>query len=204
MHKLNRFCVPIRMLAWLVLALFLSLRVARAEDFCAITLNVAADSGQPITSTWVELVDPTGKVVRREMMRGPLHRICDFGFGPHSLRVGTNECLPVTVSNLRLRIGTPLTLHVVLDGCGYQFHTGCLVYLRVVDADANAIPDVDFDPPLELGRPARTDSYGRYQTLVKGTYDLTFSKKGFDPKRVHLECRGVEEIDTEVVLKHAE
>jgi hypothetical protein len=203
MHKLKQSGRLLNAVIWGVLAFSLSRTMALADDFCAVTVHVTASEGTPITSTWIELADSGGKVVRREMMRGPTLKICDFGFGPHTLTVGTNECLPVAVSGLRLFVGSPLDLHVLLDGCAYAetMRTACLLYLRVVDNNGKPIPDVDFSPNLVTNRPPRTDSYGRYQTLTGGSHELVFRKKGFEPQKVHFECRTVEEIDMEVIMK---
>src|SRR5215472_14930349 len=91
-------------LRWLALV-FLSLGVGCAQPapspFCALTVRVVREDCAEIKSTWLELVDDKGKVVVRTMMRGPIARTCDFGFGVHRLRVGTNECHPTEVGNIR-------------------------------------------------------------------------------------------------------
>jgi hypothetical protein len=176
---------------------------ARAEDFCALSVDVTGFDGKPVGSTWIELLDPSGRVVRKEMTSGSEFRICDFGFGPHALRVGTNECLPVTVSNLRAVFGFPLHLNVVLNGCGYreQMRTGCLAYFRTVDDLHNPVPEAAISPPLATNLPDHTDGFGRWQGLFRGSHDLTFSATGFEPAKVHIECRRDEEVDAEVVMK---
>jgi hypothetical protein len=187
----------------LLLALHLGSSPATAEDFCAVTLNVTASSGQPITSTLVELADATGRIVLRQQMYGSRLRICDFGFGPHTLRVGTNECLPVSVSNLKVVFGHPLVLHVVLDPCTYWdlMSTGCFIYLRTVDEDRKPLAAVHFSPEINRGVLANTDTYGRWQGYFKGAYDVTFDKKGFAPSVARVDCRNGVEVDQEVVMK---
>ncbi len=204
MHKLELFPISfLRLGAALLLGICLQLSSARAGDFCAVTLNVTGPHGEPITSTWIELVDPSGRVVRREMMQGSEHRICDFGFGPHTLRVGTNECLPVAVSNLRAVFGFPLVLHVVLDGCGYQeqMRDACVAYFRTVSEDSAPLSGVRLPPRWAAGGLAQTDSYGRWQGPFRGEQDLTFTKPGFAPTAKHIECRHDEEVDVEVVMR---
>jgi len=178
---------------------------ARADDFCALTLRVTGPMGEPSRSTWIELDDASGRVVWRDAMQGPDLKICDFGFGPHTLRVGTNECLPVAISNLRVVFGFPLSLHVILDGCGYreQMRKGCLVYLRTVGTDGQPLPGVNFSPPIVRGDPQRTDGFGRWQSLFGGEHDLTFSKPGFAPVAVHVRCNDNEEVDQEIVMPKA-
>lgn len=184
------------------LALTSCLPAVRAAEFCALDVRVTDLDGKPITSTWIELVDPTDRVVRREMV-GHEFKICDFGFGPHTLRVGTNECLPVAISNLRVVMGHPLFLNVVLNGCSYRevMRNACLAYFRTVDGDHKPLPEVDFSPRLTLDQRAQTDSLGRWQGLFTGAYSLTFTKSGYASADARIQCRADEEVDVEVVLK---
>jgi hypothetical protein len=195
--------IPCALLLLIVFAV--SSAAAPAEDFCAVTLSVLGPDHAPVTSTWIELDDPSGNVVRRQMMMGPTLKISDFGFGPHTLRVGTNECLPVAISNLRLVVGSPVKLDVVLSACAYRekMRSACLLYFRVVDEEGHAIPDVDFAPRIGMNQLPKTDSYGRYQTLFGGALDITFSKQGFAPETLSLRCSGTEEIDKRVTMKQA-
>jgi hypothetical protein len=128
--------------------------------------------------------------------------ICDFGFGPHQLRVGTNECLPTTISNLKLVFGSPLFLNVILNGCAYreQMRNACLIYFRVADNDGKPVPGAEFSPSLADQTP-RVDTYGRYQGLFKGSHDVTFVAAGFEAATVHLQCKEAEEVDQVVVMR---
>jgi hypothetical protein len=174
---------------------------ARAEEFCALTLNVVGSDGLPIRRTWVQLLDESG-AGPYTMMEGSTLRICDFGFGPHTLRVGTNECLPVTISNLRVVIGYPVHLNVILNSCGYRDirRTACFLYLRVVDTEGSGVPGADLllRPIPEVQLEAKTDSYGRYQGLFWGSRDVIVTKEGFEPGRAHVQCNGTEELDIKV------
>jgi hypothetical protein len=190
-----------RALFWCALCLQQTHSLARGEDFCALTVNIVPEGGKPFTSTWIELEDPSGKIVLRRQVTDPTFRICDFGFGPHTLRVGTNECLPVAVSNLQLRIGSPISLKIVPNVCGYRsMRRGCFVYFRVVDEEGNAVPGATFSPPLTT-EAARADSYGRWQSLFEGSHEITFKAQGFDPATVNIRCRQDEETDELVVMK---
>jgi hypothetical protein len=205
MHKLATVLIMIRAMPVVLVPGFClqsGAPAARAEDFCAVTLKVSNSMGWPATSTWIELVDPSGRVVRKEMMRGSELKICDFGFGPHTLRVGTNECLPVAISNVRAVFGSPLFLNVVLNACGYreQMRSGCLAYFRTVDDHHDPVPDAAISP-LAADLPHHTDGFGRWQGLFGGSHELTFSAVGFEPAKVHIECRRDEEVDAEVVMK---
>ena len=174
---------------------------ATAQDFCALTVHVTDGiSGRPGT-TWIHLEDASGKVVLRESKSGATWRICDFGFGPHVLRVGTNGCLPVAISNIRLVMDSPLELHVVLDSCGYRekMRNACMVYFRMVTDDGKPIAGATFAPSLTL-EPPKFDSYGRYQELFKGSHDLAFTAPGFESTTAHIECQETEEVDHLVVM----
>ncbi len=200
-EKLNWVRSALRVFLWCALCLQGTSVAAHAADFCALSLHVIDSGGKPISHTWIELNDGSGKTERKEMIEGPDFKICDFGFGEHTLHVGTNECLPVAISGLRVVFGSPVSLDVKLNGCGYRnMRTACLVYFRVVDGEGRPIPNAQFSPKLTL-ETSQIDSYGRWQGLVKGSHDLTFVKPGFDPAVIHIQCREDEEIDQAVVMK---
>ncbi len=205
MHKLtkrlNTTAIPFHALFWFAICLQCAPTVARADDFCALTVNIVGWDGAPNNRTWIELLDPTGKVELREMAEGPSVKICDFGFGEHTLRVGANECFPVAISGLRVVFGSPISLKVVQNACSYRnMRNACLGYFRIVDIDGKPIANVGFSPGLTLA-PPQTDSHGRWQGLFKGSHDLTFTKTGFEPERAHVECRADEEVDQTIIMK---
>lgn len=172
-----------------------------AETFCAVSVKVVNASGGSIASSWIELVDPQGRIVRRENIQGETFKICDFGFGPHTLRIGTNECLPVSISNLRVVFGHPLNLVAVLNACGYreQMRNACLLFARAVDSAHQPIAEVELLP--KLGADIQTtDLYGRWQGLFKGHKELVFAKNGFAPANLSLLCNADEEHDVEIVM----
>jgi hypothetical protein len=176
---------------------------AHAETFCALTVNILSTSGTAVTSTWIELTDEKGSVELRTATEGPRARVCDFGFGPHTLRVGTNECLPVSISNIRLTVGSPLQLDVVLNSCPYAetMRHGCLLYLRTVDELGKPVPGA----AVSLGRadpvPLTTDPYGRLQTFFSGDRHVVLTKAGLRRTEQTARCRNNEEVDTRVVMK---
>ena len=105
-----------------------------ADGFCGVIVNISAQSGQPVNSTLIEVLDSTGKVVRSEFTKGPQYRLCDFGFGAHSIRVGANECIPVTISNLKILLHSQLVLDVILNRCSpHMMRNSCFLYFRTVD-----------------------------------------------------------------------
>lgn len=184
-----------------LLVLLAPLSPAADTTFCAVNVKVSLADGLPINHTRIELVDASGEVVLREDV-GPNFQICDFGFGPHTLRVGTNECLPVSISNLRVLKGRPLHLNVMLQPCFYGDVTrsDCLIYFRTIDSRHRAVPEVDFTPRLNSDQPTRTDSFGRWQGLFRGTIDVKFTKPGYEPVSVPIHCRRDEEVDKQVLL----
>src|SRR5450755_3161993 len=89
---------------------------AASPEFCALSVKISNSDGRPINSTTVELFDSSGHVESRRTV-GAEFQICDFSFGPHTLRLGTNECFPLSVSNLEVRLGKPIALDVRLPKC---------------------------------------------------------------------------------------
>lgn len=174
----------------------------RGDDFCAVTLHVLSTEAMPVTSTWLELIDQSGKIEMRTQTEGATIKICDFDFGPHILRVGTNECLPVSISNIRLVVGSPLHLEVILNGCGYRevMRNACLLYLRTVDDDGKPVPEAEISLRPIPAAPPKSDSYGRYQTLFQGSRSLILTKAGFEPAEVEANCQENEELDLKVVM----
>lgn len=184
-----------------LVALFAFACVLQAAEFCALTVVIVDYDGIPVKRTWAELTDQHGAVQVRTLTEGPILQICDFGFGPHTLRVGTNECLPVAVSNLRLVMGAPLRIKVVLNPCGYSrsFRSGCLLYLRISDSQQQPIRDVEI-----VGRAVprgKTDRYGRYQALMGSDPDITITKEGYKSESIRVSCAGTEQHDIQVTLK---
>lgn len=175
-----------------------------AKDFCALTVGLLDSRGAPAKLTPVQLIDPSGKIVFDEQIEGPTARICDFGFGPHSLVVGYGFCYPVTISNLRLRVGRPIHLTVRLNACPPDNWGGslCQVYLRVHESSGAAVPGA------RLARGDGTsdnlsDQYGRVQAfLVSGSsVAATISKDGYTSQHLSLRCAHSEDIESEVILK---
>src|SRR5258707_913557 len=73
-----------------------SIRVAAAEDFCALSVDLVFHDGTPAKLQPVRLLDPAGNTVFDQQPGDSTVRICDFGFGPHKLVVGYKFCYPVT------------------------------------------------------------------------------------------------------------
>lgn len=172
-------------------------------DFCAIVLKLESREGPLLGSTLVELINSKGETVHKQFVGGADYRICDFGLGSHSLVIGANECHPVTIGNLTLRLGYPMFFRVVLPDCefGDQIRSACLAFVRVTDFAGSPIPNVTFS--VEGSQPLwtrKTDSRGRWQDLWRGESDFIFSQVGFQATRVHVSCKSTEELSIAVVL----
>ena len=187
-------------LSWVV-----SSHAMMAENFCALTLDVVTWEGKPSTVSWVELLDSSGRRVLTKEILGPTVRICDFGFGRHTLRVGTKDCLPVSIENLQVVFGKPLHLKVIRNHCGYQHsvRNACLLYLRAVDNDGRPVEGAELSLWHPPGAPHKTDSYGRFQILYPGNQDIVVTKEGFEAAKVRAECKETEELDIKVVMEKA-
>ncbi len=176
---------------------------AAAAEFCALTVDIIGTDGHPARLTPVRLIDPSGKTVFDKEVEGSSVKICDFGFGPHTLMVGYRHCYPVSIPNLVLRLDEPLRLVVRLNQCardGMRDNV-CLVYLRVHDPSGspveNAVVVSSSDAP-------RTDSFGRVMNYVlTGTSIIVIRAPGFLEANIPLTCMSTEEIDKEITLNRA-
>src|SRR5436305_2355302 len=124
-----------------LLAFLISVPTAHSAEFCAVSVKIMTAAGVAPISSWVELIDQSGAIELRKEVKGATFTICDFEFGPHTLRVGINECLPVSISNLRVVLGSPLHLDVILNACEDPdvMRDACLLYLRAVDAQGRPV-----------------------------------------------------------------
>ena len=179
---------------------------AQSEEFCALTLDVKTPDGTPTGNTWVELRDDAGNVELRKQMKGSELRICDFGFGKHSLVVGTNEAFPVTVSNILLRLGYPITLTVVLNAPqSGPLSSSCRVYFRIASSRGGPVAGakVQREHSSYVGV---ADEYGRVETFLPTGHegDYVVTRDGFKPGTAHLGCTGLTEIDSSITLDPAD
>lgn len=191
-------------LLWrVVMLIMLSAVIASAENFCALTVNIESPDGRPARKTWVELIDPDGVVEKRELVDGPTVHICDFGFGAYSIRIAPNLCHPITISNLHLHLGHPITLRVRKSECeGEGMHTGCEVFLRVGDKEAKRIAGASI---LSEGHPwLKTDEFGRAEGLLAaGERQIAVSAEGYQPRLIALKCEEASDLYQQVILEHS-
>lgn len=179
---------------------------AASPDFCALSVKISGWDGSAINGTSIELVDSSGHVELRRIV-GAEFQICDFGFGPHALRLGVNECFPLAVSNLEIKLGNPITLDVRLPKCAYGrpmygSSTGeraCFSYFRTTTGDGEPLSQVEISP--KLGTDASlTDSFGRWQGIMAGTKEITFRKPGYSPETLHISCPEAGTLEVSVAL----
>ncbi len=179
---------------------------AASPDFCALSVKVSSWDGKPINFTNMELVNPSGQVELRRTV-GSEFQICDFSFGPHTLRVGVNECFPMAVSNLEVKLGSPIMLDLRLPKCAYgrplyASSTGeraCSCYFRTTTGNGAPLSQVEISPQLGPDM-SRTDSYGRWQGTMAGAKEVTFSKPGYEPKTLSVRCPEAGPIEVSVPI----
>lgn len=179
---------------------------AASPEFCALSVKISAPDGRAINTTWIELVDSSGHVESRRMV-GAEFQICDFSFGPHTLRLGTNECFPISVSNLEVRLGKPVTLDIKLPECVYgdamygssTGETACFTYFRTPTGDGKPLSQVEISPKIGSGG-TLSDSYGRLQGIVAGTMEITFTKLGYSSRTLRVSCPRAGPLEVSVAL----
>lgn len=180
--------------------------LAVCEAFCALTLQIETSEGQPARSTWLQLIDPSGKVVRVDQVRGGVFRLCDFGAGPHSLKIGIGECHPVTISNLNLAMNHPISLRVRKQKCEMynDEHTGCELLARILEDNGRPISDAR----LLVGghqRAGRSDEFGRILiNLFAARNDIVTEAEGYHPKSIRVECQSGADLNQEIGLRKRE
>jgi len=190
------------------LAFVLSALVAgplAAADFCAVTVNVVDEGGNPSRAP-VRLVDPKGQVAE-SVFTPPSGRaeFCDFGFGSYSIHVGDDDC-PVILGNIVLGYGFNQKFTVVARRCGssisvMRFPPWCDVYLRIASTDGSKLSGAETVGIINTRR-VTADQYGRaLLTILKGKSEtFTVSAQGYRDGTVSLSCKNMESIEKEVRL----
>jgi len=174
----------------------------RAQEFCALTVDLQTFDGRPASRTPVTLVDSSGKVVFHDSVAGPRVQICDFGFGPHTLVVGS--CYKTEISKVVLRLGQPIHLAVRKSECPAEVsRTTCLVYFRIRDQSGAAVAEVELNWETREGPKGSSDAFGRVESFLPedATGVAILSKTGYDAQRIGLQCADLGDIEREVVMK---
>jgi len=178
----------------------------RAEPFCALTISVSNANGTPARNVAYELIDPNGRIEGHDLVKSSTIRICDFGFGAYSVKVGSNTCHPVTVSQLKLALGYPITLNVHLMNESHcrnypQYHSGCKVYLRIQSATGEPIQGASAAINDSKSR-GFSDEYGRLETSSNsGTVRAVVTADGLLPKTIAEPCQEGMDLDKQVTLE---
>jgi hypothetical protein len=63
------------------------------------------------------------------------------------------------------------------------------------------VPDAEILFHPSPGTLARTDSFGRFQGLYRGSRDIILKKAGFEDGVTAAQCKATEEIDIKVVME---
>ena len=176
-----------------------------AADFCAVKVSVVDQAAKPV-ATAIQLIDPSGRVVERVYARTGEAEFCDFGFGPHSIRVGDERCGGVTLDRIGLRRGQTQRFNVILQDCTIAIDGGrcplsCEIYLRVSSDNGEKLKESEVSiegNPLII----HVDSYGRiWLSILKGSSEnLRITAPGYQEKTLHLFCKDKETLQEMVQL----
>ncbi len=167
-----------------------------AETFCALRIIVTTEGGDPIFAGEAQLVGADGSIVQVAKINAGRGEFCDFGFGPHSVRVSGNGMRATTVSGIVLTYGKTLNLRVVMnvlkssDGGGGG--NACSAYLRVQTTEGKPISGARVTAVSARGRVKGIvcDEYGRALLLVPTGEFVAYRAEdpGFRPTQFTLSC----------------
>ena len=94
----------------LFLLQLLSLPCLKGGEFCALRLSVTLPDGIPVVSAAAELLDARGTIVQTTTIANGEGHFCDFGFGPHSIRVHEESSIPTVLTGIQLIYGEPTSM----------------------------------------------------------------------------------------------
>jgi hypothetical protein len=177
---------------------------ARAADFCAVTLTILTPEAKPPKSTHIEVVDQKGKIERAFEAQGDTVQICDFGFGPHAIRVGSHGCV-TSISDVEMRFGYSIPLTAFLNGfCGWvdtmSSGNACELYVRVMNEYGSPVPNAQIQVWSPPAKPVTADSWGRYQGVYIGDLEIVATKPGYENGSARATCKKNEHIDLPIVM----
>ena len=173
--------------------------------FCAVTLSVASPDGRPVLSGQTQLMDEQGTTVEVSAIANGRAAFCDFGFGPHSIRVQQDASIPVTLFGIHLTYGQEQHLRVVMNpvpdtGSEGGGGNACRGYVRLITPDGRPIPNAS---AVYHGTSFHSDAFGRLLLLVPLRQFATFrfEKPGFVTRDVSLSCSTWDDqIERKIVL----
>jgi len=179
--------------------------VAFGSDFCALSITVVSPNGLTIPYPLpITLVDSTGRVEEQTTTRDGKASFCDFGFGDHTVIVGSEEgCGSVVMPHIRLRLGSHQELkivHNICSGVGEGGRLNCAFYLRIRSDNGQKLAGAELWSQGNLL--LKADQYGR--ALVPVTKGTTREYEVRSPchqnDEIHLSCTHNEESEREVIL----
>jgi hypothetical protein len=165
---------------------------------CGVELLVTLANGHPIGSATAQLLNAEGTIVQSTSITAGRGRFCDFGFGPHSIRVVRAGSLATTLSGIEFIFGQTQQLYVTMNPASSKDTeegggNACRAYIRAQTLDgkpiAGAIASI-------RNTRVRGDDYGRFMLLVplNAFTEFRFEKAGFAPRSLVLSCSSWDEL----------
>jgi hypothetical protein len=166
---------------------------------------VTLPDGKPVNKP-VELRDNTGAILDRVTPVEGHVRLCDLGFGAHSIEIGDeNECDHLSIRNVVDAWPHPRIIKAVFNpSCGAESlvrPAGCYVALRITDVRGVPVPEVRLDG---YGPQLRSDLYGRIWLVLKwdDPAHVTLANPRFYSEAVDLRCtKPQQRLELHVTLK---
>lgn len=176
-----------------------------AEPTCAVRVFLLDSLNQPANGARVsiDLLDPRGTLVRSDSTHSGKVEFCDFGLGPHSILIGKDTCLPVSVHDVRARPGRTQNVFVRLNSCPHPAGPlACSIYLRARSTEDLPIVNAKLSisgTAIEID----ADQFGRLAAALLPASTALFSIQapGYRTETVELGCQAAEDIDRLVVMR---
>jgi hypothetical protein len=166
-------------------------QASHPSTFCAVDLVITLGDGGMASSGTAELRDDRGRVVKVAPITAGKASFCDFGFGSYSIRVDSENTIPVILTGIRLIYGTTQNLAVILNPKSMVPEGGsgnaCRAYIRAEGTDQR--PIVEARATSHAGA-YQGDLFGRFLLLVplNRFVTFTFEKAGYKPLQLTLAC----------------
>ncbi len=192
--------------SFVVFFLFASSDWCRADDTCALTVQVITADGLRYPSPMpVTLLDTSGRTIERRSTVAGTVEFCDFGFGDHTVLVGDDQqCGSLYIRHIRFFLGQPPEkFKVVAPVCkgGATGGINCGVYLRISNSDGEKVPGAELW--LHGALLHKADNFGRILLAMRNGQTEKYSvvAPNHASAEVSLTCRRNDQIEREVVLK---
>ncbi len=189
--------------AFLVLAW---LPVARAADYCSLTVRVLTPDQKRSAEVWVSVRENSGRVIEKKAIREDVS-FCDLGIIPVTVTVGLNSaCNQVIVKDVSLNWQTQHVLTVTYDPdqCRPEMPPPpillCYILLRISDTAGNWIENAKIQSS-KFKAQAITDNAGRtFLPLALGeTVEGTINASGYESKKFSISCSRSERYRDELI-----